>query len=130
MLEFGILDVEERMKRYRRYVYETGSLDSADRGTDPEECSPLSQVNSTGQAWVIDKDIVEHERKKNYEIKRIDRFRYRTRYFADSGIIGTKEYVSMNYQKFKDLFMSKRQKIPKPVSCLDGVYSLKRLAER
>jgi REP element-mobilizing transposase RayT len=113
LLEFGILDVEERMKRYRRYVYEAGALDNADKGT----------------AKVIEKDIVENERKKNYEIKRIDRFRYRTRYFTDSGIIGTKEFVSINYQRFKDVFMSKREKIPKLVSGLDGVYSLKRLAE-
>jgi putative transposase len=53
---------------------------------------------------------------------------YRTRYFTDSGIIGTKEFVSEHYQRFKDVFMSKREKIPKPVSGLDGVYSLKRLA--
>ena len=55
------------------------------------------------------------------------RFRYRTRYFTDSGIIGTKELVSENYQRFKDVFMSKREKIPKRVPGLDGVYSLKRL---
>ena len=129
MLEFGIPDVEERLKRYRRYVYEAGCLDSADSGTVPEEHAQLSQVNSTGQAGVIDKDIVEQERGKNYEVKRADRFRYRTRYFADSGIIGTKEFVSSNYQRFKDLFMSKREKIPKRVVGLDGVYSLKRLME-
>jgi hypothetical protein len=57
------------------------------------------------------------------------RLRYRTRYFTDSGIIGTKELVSENYQRFKGVFMSKREKIPKLVSGLDGVYSLKRLAE-
>ncbi len=75
---------------------------------------------------VIDNDIVEHERKKNYEISRTDRFRYRTRYFTDSGIIGTKEFISCNYQRFKGVFMSKKDKIPKPVDGLDGVYSLKR----
>ncbi len=96
-----MLDSEERLKGYRRYVYEAGALDHPGKG----------------QARVIDNDIVEHERKKKYEIKRIDRFRYRTRYFTDSGIIGTKEFVSM----------SKREKIPKPVVGLDGVYSLKRL---
>ena len=113
MLEFGILDVEERLKRYRRYVYEAGAL-----GHPGKE-----------QARVIDKDLVEHERGKNYKVSRADRFRYRTRYFADSGIIGTKEFVSSNYQRFKDFFMSKREKIPKPVAGLDGMYSLKRLAE-
>jgi hypothetical protein len=35
----------------------------------------------------------------------------------------------MNYQRFKDVFMSKREKIPKLVSGLDGVYSLKRWTE-
>ena len=127
--EFGVVNTEERLKRYRRYVYEAGALDHPGKGQAPEEYATLSQVNSTGQARVIDTEIVEHEREKNYEIKRIDRFRYRTRYFTDSGIIGTKEFVSENYQRFKDLFMSKREKIPRRVAGLDGVYSLKRLAE-
>jgi len=111
--EFRVIAVEERLRRYRRYVYEAGALERADKGTTK----------------VIDKNRVENERRKNYEIRRIDRFRFRTRYFTDSGIIGTKEFVSINYQKFKDLFMSKREKIPKLVVGLDGVYSLKRLAE-
>ncbi|RLC09182.1 MAG: hypothetical protein DRH43_08710 [Deltaproteobacteria bacterium] len=54
---------------------------------------------------------------------------YRTPYFTDSGIIGTKEFVSANYHRFQDVFRSKREKVPKPVSGLEGVYSLKRLAE-
>jgi hypothetical protein len=78
---------------------------------------------------VIDTDIVENERQNNYKIKRIDRFRYRTRYFTDSGIIGTKDFVFTNYQKFKGLFKSKREKVPKPIVGLDGIYSLKRLVE-
>ena len=109
----GVLDTEERLKRYRRYVYEAGALDHPGKG----------------QARVIDKDIVEHERENDFELNRMRRFRYRTRYFTDSGIIGTKEFVSENYQRFKDVFMSKREKIPKLVAGLDGVYSLKRLAE-
>ena len=40
-----------------------------------------------------------------------------------------KEFVSVNYQRFKDIFMSKREKIPKAVTGLDGMYSLKRLSE-
>ena len=69
--EFGVLDAEERLKGYRRYVYEAGALDHPGKG----------------QARVIDNDIAEHEREKNFEIKRIDRFRYRTWYFTDSGVI-------------------------------------------
>jgi len=69
------------------------------------------------------------ERKKDFELSRSDRFNYRTRYFTDSGIIGSKEFVSDNYRRFKDLFMSKNEKIPRPVAGLDGIFSLKRLSE-
>jgi hypothetical protein len=109
----SVLDNEERLKRYRRYVYEAGAVNHPQKD----------------QGRVIDNDIVEHERKNDFELNRIRRFRYRTRYFTDSGIIGTKEFVSINYQRFKGVFMSKREKVPKLVSGLDGVYSLKRLAE-
>jgi hypothetical protein len=40
-----------------------------------------------------------------------------------------KEFVSTNYQRFKYIFGSKREKIPKAIAGLDGIYSLKRLAE-
>jgi len=36
----------------------------------------------------MDKKIVEKARKKGYKISRVDRFRYRCRYFTDSGVIG------------------------------------------
>ena len=113
LIEFGVLDAEERLKRYRRYVYEAGAVDRSDKLI----------------AGVIDNAVLEKERKNDFELKRAQRFRYRTRYFTDSGIIGTKEFVSTNYQRFKDIFMSKKDKVPKPVAGLAGVYSLKRLAE-
>ena len=109
--EFNVKSDKARIEQYRRYVYEAGALNHPGKG----------------QARVIDTDIVEHERQKNFIISRSDRFRYRTRYFTDSGIIGTKEFVSSNYQRFKGLFMSKREKIPRRVAGLDGIYSLKRL---
>lgn len=82
-----------------------------------------------GQRKVIDDAVVKKEQKREYEISRIDRFRYRTRYFTDSEIIGSKEFVFINYQRFKGVFMSKREKIPRRVVGLDGIFSLKRLAE-
>ena len=111
--EFGILDSKERLRGYRRYVYEAGAVDRSE----------------ILQRKVIKEVVVEKERKKAFKFSRVDRFRYRTRYFTDSGIIGTKEFVSINYTRFKDIFMSKRKKIPKPVAGLDGVYSMKRLSE-
>jgi putative transposase len=113
LLEFGVLNAAERLKLYRRYVYEAGAVTKSEKPT----------------AGVINSSVLAKERKDNFELKRVQRFRYRTRYFTDSGIIGTKAYVSSNYRRFKDLFMSKRDKTPKPVAGLDGIFSLKRLAE-
>jgi len=111
--EFNVKDEKERMRLYRKYVYETGAIQLSDR-----------QYTKT-----IEEKIVAKESKKNFEITRTDRFLYRTRYFTDSGIIGSKEFVSDKYQGFKHLFQSKNDKKPKAVRGLVGVYSLKRLSE-
>jgi len=111
--EFNVKSKKERVRRYRRYVYEAGALSRPDKT----------------QAKVIDDKVVAKERKKDFEISRISRFRHRTRYFTDSGIIGSKEFVATNYQRFKHLFYSKHEKKPKHIKGLDGMYSLKRLSE-
>jgi hypothetical protein len=127
--EFNVKGEKERIRRYRRYVYEAGAVNRPEKGKTPEKYAPLSQVNSTGQAKVIGDRILEKERSREFELGRSDRFRYRTRYFTDSGIIGSKEFVFSNYQRFKHLFYSKHEKKPKPIKGLDGIYSLKRLSE-
>jgi hypothetical protein len=111
--EFGTMDAAERLRSYRRYVYEAGAINRPDKM----------------QAKVISDKILEKERKREFELSRSDRFRSRTRYFTDSGIIGSKEFVSENYQRFKNIFSSKHEKKPKPIKGLDGMYSLKRLSE-
>ena len=111
--EFGVVNTEERLKRYRRYVYEAGALDHPGKG----------------QARVIDNEIVEHERENDFEINRMQRFRYRTRYFTDSGIIGTKEFVSKITSGLRICLCPSGKRYPERVAGLDGVYSLKRLAE-
>jgi len=111
--EFNVKSEKERIRRYRRYVYEAGALNRPEKG----------------KTKVIGDKILKKERKKDFEISRVSRFRYRTRYFTDSGIIGSKKFVSINYQRFKHLFYSKHEKKPKPIKGLDGMYSLKRLSE-
>jgi hypothetical protein len=69
--------------------------------------------------------VVAKERKKNFEVSRISRLGYRTRYFTDSGIIGSKKFVAENHQQFKHLFYSRHEKKPKPIKGLEGMYSLK-----
>jgi len=98
--EFGLKKAKERLRDYRRFVYEKGNV----RDT-------------------------EKERKRDFDLNEIDRFRYRTRYFTDSGIIGSKVFVDRVYQQFKHHFSSKHEKRPKGIRGLDGVYSLKRLSE-
>jgi hypothetical protein len=91
--------------------------------------SVKSEKERIKRSKVIDDRVVAKERKKEFEISRVSRFRHRTRYFTDSGIIGSKKFVFQNYQRFKHLFHSKHEKKPKPIKGLDGVYSLKRLSE-
>ena len=82
-----------------------------------------------GKTKVISDRILEKERNREFELSRSARFRYRARYFTDSGIIGSKEFVSKTYKQFQHLFNSKNKKMPKPIKGLDGMYSLKRLSE-
>ena len=111
--EFNIKSEKERIRRYRRYVYEAGAISRPDKM----------------QAKVIGDRILEKERNRMFELSRSDRFSYRTRYFTDSGVIGSKDFVSKTYIRFKQHFNTKNEKKPKPVKGLSGIYSLKRLSE-
>jgi len=73
--------------------------------------------------------VEKKESEQDVELGGLDRFRYRTRYFTDSGIIGTKAYVERLYQQFKHHFTATREKHPREIQGLEGVYSLKRLSE-
>lgn len=108
---FGDMDEAERLRRYRRYVYESGA----------DECKDGKSTQH------IPADAVQKERGRDYELPLSEKFLKRTRYFADSGIIGSKAFVSEKYQKFKHVFQSKHEKKPKPVKGLNGMYSLKKL---
>jgi REP element-mobilizing transposase RayT len=114
-VNYGLRDVQKltesrNLSHYRRFLYETGAVEK-------------------GKGVKINQQIVEKERSRDFKITRPMRFRYRTRYFTDSGIIGTKEFVSETYQRFKAIYPSAREKLPKAISGLDGLYSLKRLSE-
>lgn len=110
MKEFGVKSQKERLRLYRKYLYETGAVDV------------------TGSKVKISRELVEKERKKGFEITRADRFKQRTRYFTDSGIIGSKEFVQGTFQNFKHLFQTKNERVPRHVKGLNGIYSMKRLS--
>ncbi len=98
--EFGIDKPEERLLIYRRFVH--------------------------GMSF---REAQEIQGDETVKIGAIERFRYRSRYFSDSGIIGTKAFVARHYQTFKHIFSSKHEKRPKTIQGMDGIYSLKRLSE-
>lgn len=108
--DIGVKDEKERLRKYRQFVYETGAVDT-DKGA------------------AVDEEILEKERKKDFKLTRRERFKYRTRYFSDSGIIGTKEFVGATYQRFKHFFQSRDDRKPNHIKGLKGFYSLKRLTE-
>ncbi|GAB6059357.1 transposase [Desulfonatronum parangueonense] len=107
--EWNELDPKEIIRKYRQFVYETGAMD-------------------TGKGKQMKKEVVEKERKKNYRLSRVDVFRHRCRYFTDSGIIGSKEFVSEVFNGVKHLLDSKDERRFTPVGGVEGVYSMKRLA--
>jgi len=111
--EFSVKSEKERVRRYREYMYHAGSIDRPDKG----------------KVKVIDPRAFYREKRKDFKITQASRLRYRTRYFTDFGIIGSKTFVSNHYQEFKHLFHSKNEKIPKPIQGLSGIYSMKRLSE-
>jgi len=111
--EFNVPREKERVRLYRKYLYEAGSISNQEEG----------------YVKVIDPRVLAREKKRGFEITKASRLRYRTRYFTDSGIIGSKEFVATHYQQFKHLFASKHEKKPKPIQGLSGMYSLKRLSE-
>ncbi|MDD4393460.1 MAG: hypothetical protein PHQ97_12030 [Desulfobacterales bacterium] len=113
MKAFNVKDEKERIRRYLSYVYEAGALN----------------LSGKGRVQGIDEETGEKERKKDFGLTRADRFRYRNRYFTDSGIIGSREFVLRHYQNFRHLFQTENEKKPKPVKGLSGMYSLKRLSE-
>jgi putative transposase len=98
--EFGLKSGRDRLRHFRRFVYQKGGLEVLDKGC-----------------------------KRDLEVGKVDRFLFRTSYFTDSGIIGSKAYVSNLYRAFKYQFSAKRGKVPKRISGLEGIYSLKRLSE-
>ena len=114
-LDFGLAtfsegDANTRLQYYRRYVHENGAQ-PAMKGVP------------------LDPQLVDKEAKKGFALTPVDRLLYRTRYFTDSGVIGTKAFVSRCSTLFESHFSSRHAKRPRPIAGLPGVYALKRLAE-
>jgi len=112
-LDFGLneyvpLDNNERLRRYRQYVYEVGELE-------------------TSHGACIAPEIAEKERRRGYSLTRKERFLYRSRYFTDSAVIGSREFVLESFHRFRKVLNINKDRQPKRITGLDNMYSLKRL---
>ncbi len=108
MQEWNELGPAEVIRKYREFVYETGAV-VACKGKDQ------------------DAEMIGRQRKKKARISRDDVFRGRCRYFTDSGVIGSKEFVAEVFDAMKHLLDSKDTRRFVPVPGVAGVYSMKRL---
>lgn len=84
--EFGVLDQKELFRRYRRFLYRAGATDK-------------------GKGAVLDEKLLEKEKRREFRLPAGRcRMIYRMRYFSDSGIIGSREYVRRTYRQVMDKF--------------------------
>ena len=104
------MDSKKRLDFYRRFLYEVGSL-------------------PTEKGAAINQEIYEKEKDADFKLTKIGRFRLRTRYFTDSGVLGTKEFVTNCYWRFQHHFTCKHEKKPRPIKGLEGIFSMKKLRE-
>ena len=118
MKEWDEFDLQEIVRKYREFVYETGAVDR-------DQKSEVS--GQPREKKGIDPKIVEKERKKKYKVSRVERFCYRSRYFTDAGIIGSREFVREVFDQVKHLLDSKDERKFTPIGAIEGIYSMKKL---
>lgn len=108
MKEWNELDPGEIVRKYRQFVYESGAVD-------------------TGKGRAMDARVLEKERRRDFKLNRTDIFIYRSRYFIDAGVIGSKSFVRDTFDRFKHLLGSKDERRFKRMAGIEGIYSMKRL---
>ena len=104
--EFGEIDPKERFRRYRRHLYQTGSVEK----------------KGTRARAKIDETLADAKRENAFKISRGRRLSYRTRHFTDSGIIGTKEFVRSTYNRVQEKFWGKKRKSTQAHQRADPVF--------
>jgi len=100
-------------------------------GLEDNGYSKAEEQLSAYREFVYDKgEIGEHElRSSRPGLSKRNYFRYRCRYFTDSGIIGTKAFVNNCYQSLKRYHRAVPSIAePKAIHGLPHIYCLKRLA--
>ena len=89
-LQFGIggeekMDPAEKIEKYKRSVYEIGSLESI-------------------KGKSIDQLTLENEKNEGSNVSVLFRYLYKTRYFSESNVIGSEAFVKAACRMFDDFF--------------------------
>ena len=96
---------------YRRYVYEVGSVERFD-GKRP-----------------IPKAVIQAAEKNDYRVSTALLFRHRSRYFTESVVLGSKDFVRGVYADLRTFLKTKQDRDPTKINGLEGLYSMKRLGK-
>ena len=102
---------ESPLLTYRKYVYEVGSIDRPDGKRS------------------IPKAIFEVESETGFSIPKVDLLRYRSRYFTESVVLGSRGFVKSIYGKLQPFMRARKDRDPIKVQGSRSLYSLRRLME-
>ncbi|VFQ45649.1 transposase [Desulfoluna butyratoxydans] len=108
--EFGGADPATQVGSYREFLYHMGAIEKRGKAN-------------------ISQKILGKETSKGFKLPQAARLMYKSRYFTDSGIIGSRAFVETTYGLFKGRYQTRREKIPEAVEGIEGLFSLKRLAD-
>jgi len=103
--EYEAISPAEKIEKYRAFLYEVSALGEEHRERCERGC--------------------EKERKRYQRFSRHHRFLNRTRYFSDSLIIGSLEFVRTYCRKFKHFFAADHEKIPVRIPGLSEIFALR-----
>lgn len=107
--EFGGADPAAQLQSYREFLYHMGAIEKRGKAK-------------------ISQRILDKETSTGFKLPQAARLMCRSRYFTDSGIIGSRAFVETTYGLFKGRYQTRREKIPEAVEGIEGLFSLKRLA--
>lgn len=110
MNEWKNISRDEIIKKYKEFIYETGAMDV--------------DVNNISES-----EITKRKRIKNDPLIRAITFSRRCRYFTNSGVLGSHDFVKKVFDKVKHTLQSKDTRKFVALYGVQDVYSMKRLGK-
>jgi REP element-mobilizing transposase RayT len=102
---FSNKSYEEIIELYREYVYEKGGI-------------------SDGSVGAVAEGVKEERKAGDRDLSK-EVFRHRVRYFTEGSILGSRKFVKETSEKLRDLLKFKRERRPRKVGSVKGLYSFR-----